>query len=341
MSFLWPIMLLALCFVPLLLIYYSAKRRAQATRRQALATSGLVSTGSGTQLGWKQHLPFAFFLGAITVLLVAFARPQAPISLPERSGTVILALDVSNSMAADDLDPSRLAVAQELARSFVQAQPSSIQIGIVTFGDGALLTQAPTEDRELALSAIDRAIPGGGTSAGQGIFTSLAAIVDEPIIVETNPATGEFEGDLSAIDFGYLPWASIVLLSDGENTGEPDPLEISELAASAGIKIWTIGIGTTNGAVLETDGFRIATALDEQTLQAIADATGAAYIHSDADGVSGADLDGDLASVVASIDLRLTTTDTPVEVTGLFALAAIGLLLVSVASSALWKGRLL
>ena len=168
----------------------------------------------------RRHVPFAFFLAAIILLLVAFARPETSVSCPAGKGTVILAFDVSNSMRAEDLEPTRIDAAKAAARTFVEQQPSSIEIGVVAFSDGgsghAAPDQRPTSD---VLAAIDRLSPLGATSLGQGIFTSLNAIAGEPITVD--PAA--LEGAVDDIDIGYFGSAAVVLLSDGENTSEPRP----------------------------------------------------------------------------------------------------------------------
>lgn len=326
-------MLATLVSIPALIVFYLRRQRIRAERRRQLSQSGLVTIGVGADLGWKRHVPFGLFLCAVAVLLVAFARPQAVVSLPERSGTVIIALDVSASMQATDVDPTRLDEAKRLAQEFAASVPTSILVGVVTFGDGALVTQAPTDDRALVADAIDRSTPGGATSAGEGILASLTAIVGEPIAIELDPETGEPTADIAELVIGFFPWASVVLISDGENTSDPDPLEVAEVATTAGVKVWTLGVGTSEGSVLDIDTFRVSTALDEQALIDIAIATGATY-------TSAAEADA-LESVTASIDLRLTNSDTPQEVTGILAMAAIVLLVASAAASGKLLGRLL
>jgi Ca-activated chloride channel family protein len=249
------------------------------------------------------------------------------VSLPRREGTVILAFDVSSSMRADDLAPSRLDAAKVAARRFVERRPGNVEVGVVAFGDAALLTQAPTDDPAAVLAAIDRLAPLGGTAAGLGIFTALDAVSEEPITLDDEALAG----DLTAVDIGYLGSTTIVLLSDGENTRGPDPLQVAQLAANAGVHITTIGVGSEAGAVVDVDGFQVATVLDEAMLQGVADTTGGTY-HRATDAES-------LADVYDDIDLRLTTEREAREVTDLFAATGIGLLVVGAALSMRWWGR--
>ena len=137
---------------------------------------GLVQEAAGRQLGARRHIPPALFLAGLTILMVALARPQTVVSLPRVEGTVILAFDVSGSMAAEDLKPTRMEAAKAAARDFVQRQPRSVQIGVVAFSDSGFAVQAPTNDQEAILAAINRLTPQRGTSLGQGILASLNTI---------------------------------------------------------------------------------------------------------------------------------------------------------------------
>jgi Ca-activated chloride channel family protein len=249
--------------------------------------------------------------------------------LPERQGTVILAFDVSNSMRADDLEPSRIQAAKHAATAFVERQPRTIRIGVVTFGDGAVTALRPTKTKADVLAAIKRLSVGGGTSLGQGLYTSLEAIAGKPLTIDESA----LERDDGAVDIGFFGSAAIVLLSDGENTSTLDPLRLAEVASTAGVRIHAIGVGTEEGTVFEIEGFSIATALDEGLLTEIAEVTDGTYEQA-----------GDatvLNRIYESIDLELKHVDERREVTALFA-AAGGLLLVlgSVLSIA-WLGRVI
>src|SRR4051794_39431849 len=181
MSFLWPGVLILLLGVPLVVVGYVRLLRRRSERAAALAAQGFVPNASARRLRKVRHLPPVLFLVAVVVLLVAFARPEVSVGLPHREGTVILAFDVSNSMLAKDLQPTRMDAAKAAAKQFVDAQPGEIKIGIVAFNNGALITQQPTTTRADTLSAIDRLSPTGATSLGQGIFTALSAIAGRPL----------------------------------------------------------------------------------------------------------------------------------------------------------------
>ena len=337
MTFIWPIMLLSLLLIPLLLgVYLRLLRR----RRQAAAELGplrLVSSSAGRDVGRRRHVPPALFLGGLTFLLVGLARPEMEVSLPRVEGTVILAFDVSSSMLAEDLEPTRLAAAQAAARAFVAEQPETVQIGVVAFSNGGLVVQPPTDDETAVLATIDRLSPQGGTSLGQGIFTSLNAIAGEPLTLDVAALDANIleddapPDDALATAVGYYPSAVIVLLSDGENTESPDPLAVAQVAATAGVRIYPIGIGRAEGTVLELDGFNIVTQLDETSLQDIASLTNGAYYHAE-DAES-------LQEIYQTIDLQLTVAGDKMEVTAL--LAGLGLLffLLGGALSPAWFGR--
>ncbi|GAA4710112.1 VWA domain-containing protein [Pedococcus ginsenosidimutans] len=326
MSFMWPWMLLGLLAVPALVLAYRAQHRARDRRRAELGALGLVPLGVGTsRAGRGRHLAPALVLAALTVLIVSLARPTTSVAEPHREGTVVLAFDVSTSMAATDVAPTRLDAAKAAARTFVGRQPSSIRIGVVAFGDSAVVSQQPTDDRRAVLAAIDRLTPQGGTAVGRGIVSSLSAIAGKPVEVGAEPGAGD------DADIGYYASAAIVLLSDGENTTDPDPKEVADLASSAGVKVYAIGMGSTRGTVLQVDGFQVSTALDEATLKQIAATTdGAYYAASDA---------GSLAKVYSSIDLAWTARTREREVTSWFAAVAAALLLLGAGVSVLRSGR--
>jgi Ca-activated chloride channel family protein len=214
MSFIWPAMLVLLLAAPLLVVAYVRLLRRRARRAAELAAEGFVPTASARRFRRLRHVPFALFLAAIILLLVGFARPEMSLSIPRREGTVILAFDVSNSMRATDLEPSRMKAA---ASRFTEKQPKTVKIGVVAFSDGGLVIQQPTNAKADVLAAIDRLSPLGATSLGQGIFTSLSAITGKSIVVDPDAlAVG-----VDNLDIGYFGSAVIVLLSDGENTSNP------------------------------------------------------------------------------------------------------------------------
>jgi len=326
MTFAWPWMLLSLAAVPLVVVGYRRLLRRQAVRQEQLAALGMVATG-GTRSRRGRHTGPALLLGALTLLLVSLARPEATIAEPRREGTVILAFDVSTSMAATDLSPTRLEAAKAAARTFVSRQPASIRVGVVAFGESGIITQQPTTAQDEVLAAIERLSPQGGTAVGRGILTSLTAIAGRPVLLDDSPSAS----DLEAADVGYFGSSAVVLLSDGENTAEPDPLALAELASTAGVRIHPIGIGSAEGTVLEVDGFQVATALDERLLRQIAETTDGTY-YAAADEKS-------LAQVYSAIELGWSTEARRLEVTALFAAGAAVLLLAGALLSLVRSGR--
>jgi Ca-activated chloride channel family protein len=327
MSFIWPLMLLSLLLVPLLVgLYFRLLHR----RRQAatgLGPLGIVQSSSGREIGKHRHVPPTFFLLGLTLLLFGLARPEMIVSLPRVEGTAILAFDISNSMAADDLEPTRIEAAKAAARAFVENQPPTILIGVVAFSNGGLVVQTPTDDQAAVLATIDRLSPQGGTSLGQGIFTSLNAIAGEAITIDET----SLEDGAQSIQIEDYSSAVVVLLTDGENTEPPDPLEIAQVAAEAGVRIYPVGIGSLEGTVVEVDGFSILTQLDEMTLQQIASLTNGVYHH--------AEDEESLQEIYQNIDLQLTINEEKMEVTSIVAGISMLLLLTGGLLSLFWFGR--
>ncbi|MFY1669021.1 VWA domain-containing protein [Plantactinospora sp. WMMB334] len=304
--------------------YVALQRR----RGAALAAAGLgVPAGRGARwAALRRHLPYALLLAALPILLVGLARPQAEMVVPRAAGTVVLAFDVSNSMSAEDVAPNRLAAAQSAAIGFVEEQPDSVDVAVLAFGEQALLTQEPTADHTAAVAAIRRLAASGGTALGQAILVALGTITGRPVSL---PADG---AAVTTEQLGYWPSATIVVFSDGQQTGGPDAVAAAELAAAAGVRIQTVGVGTVRGATVEVDGYQLGTALDETLLTAVAQTTGGAH-HPAGD-------EATLADTTRSLDLRLTTRTEPVELTAPFAGAALLLLTVGGLLGIRWHGRI-
>lgn len=327
MSFIWPLMLLSLLLVPLLVgLYFRLLHRRQRATAD-LGPLGMVQSSSGSKIGNHRHVPPTFFLLGLTLLLFGLARPEMIVSLPRVEGTAILAFDISNSMAADDLEPTRIEAAKAAARAFVENQPPTILIGVVAFSNGGLVVQTPTDDQAAVLATIDRLSPQGGTSLGQGIFTSLHAIAGEAITIDET----SLEDGAQSIQIEDYSSAVVVLLTDGENTEPPDPLEIAQVAAEAGVRIYPVGIGSLEGTVVEVDGFSILTQLDEMTLQQIASLTNGVYHH--------AEDEESLQEIYQNIDLQLTINEEKMEVTSFVAGISMLLLLTGGLLSLFWFGR--
>ncbi|HMA32956.1 MAG TPA: VWA domain-containing protein [Chloroflexia bacterium] len=338
MTFIWPAMLIGLVLIPLFVGIYI---RMQQRRRRLAAQYGTPArpaTGAGRQgrrpgSARRRHIPPLLFLVALGILIVALARPQTLVSLPRLEGTVILAFDVSGSMAADDVKPSRLEAAKTAARAFVQDQPATVQIGVVTFSDGGIATQAPTNDQGPVLAAINRLGVQRGTSVASGIQSALKAIdvVQHPLLTLANqlPTPAATPTPVSP---GTYTSAVIVLLTDGETTAGPDPLAAAQTAADRGVRIYPVGIGSTAGATLHLNGFTVVSRLDEQTLQQIAARTGGTYYS--------ADKEEDLHTIYDHLDPQLVIKPQQTEVTALFAGAGILVLLIGGTLSLWWLGRL-
>jgi len=333
MSFIWPEMLFLLTWVPLfamLLVRMQRRRRELAARYGSL---GLAPQAAHRAPGARRQIPPALFLIGLTLLGVALARPQAVVSLPRIEGSVILAFDVSGSMAADDLKPTRMEAAKAAAQDFVRRQPPSVQIGVVAFSDSGFAVQAPTNEQEAILAAINRLGPERGTSLASGILVSLNAIAvdaepDSRLYSDLTPTPAPTP---TPVPRGtYMP-AVILLLSDGENNESPDPLAAAQSAADRGVRIYTIGIGSAEGITLHVNGFTVHTQLNEAMLQQIAQLTDGAYYS--------AANEQDLHTIYDNLTPQLVIKPEKMEVTSLLAGASLLVLLMGGALSLLWFGR--
>lgn len=334
-SLTWPWALAALLVVPVLVAVYRRGLQAQERRRAALAADGLVMPAPARSR-WR-HLGPALLIAALTVMLLSLTRPVASVAEPHREGTVVLAFDVSGSMAAADVKPSRLEAAKAAARAFVAKQPASVRIGVVAFGGTGLVTQRPTDDRAAVLAAVARLKPSGDTSLTDGILAGLSAIVGKPVKAPADTEQGSGQGAVSGAaqetPIGYHGGTAIVLLTDGEDTTDAGPSGAADLASAAGVRIEPIGLGTPAGTTIQVDGFTIATALDESSLQTVAQTTGGTYRRA-TDAAS-------LAAVYDAIELQWTTRTVPHEVTSWVAALAGLLLLAGATVSVLRQGRVI
>jgi Ca-activated chloride channel family protein len=311
MTFLWPQNLWFLLAIPAVaaacaLLRY---RRSRAAHRYP----GLMKKPAMQQAAWCR-VPAALFVAALAAIVVATARPAAPVTVAAEGQTVILAIDVSGSMRATDVAPSRLAAAQSAARSFIQAQPSGVRIGIVAFSDVAWLVQPPTTSREQAAGAVEVLQPQEGTAIGSAILESLKVFPDE------RPKSG-----------GKAAGA-VVLLTDGQNSAGPAPAEAANAAAEQGVRVYTVGVGTSRGRIGDESGWSMRVGIDEQALKEIAAQTGGEYFY--------ASSALELKEVYASLSSTLVLKRAPTEVTALFCAFAALAATVSVMLSLLWFGRI-
>ena len=300
------------------------------TRRRSAA---LAAAGIATRAPRVLALPAWLSLGGVLLLAVALAGPAAALPVGRSAGTVVLAMDVSNSMGANDVAPTRLAAAQQAAKTFVDAQPDTVDIGVVGFDQGALTTSLPTADREASKAAVANLRLSGGTSLSSAILGSLSAITGKTVTI------GQ-DGTLP--DLGYWGSATIVLFSDGGDTssggtgggnGADAAAQAATLAQDAGVHLETVGVGTAAGSNVVVDGYSLHTALDAARLTALSQATGGAY-HPASDA---AQLDG----VGSTIDLRLTVAKQDVPLAGGVTALALALLVAAAVLSTLRTGRVL
>jgi Ca-activated chloride channel family protein len=330
MTFATPEWLLTLLIVPAAVAIYVAARRRRARRSEELAAQGLLVRGAGRRQGWRRNLPFALFAVALALLAVATARPMATVKTPRLQSTVILAMDISNSMGAKDVKPSRIGAAKLAARDFVRDQPAPVKIGVVAFGPSALIVQTPTFDHPTVVRAINDLSLGGGTSLANGILTSLDALAGKTLKVNDKTLN---EDNSKEVNIGYFGGTTIVLISDGENTSQINPVTMARLASSAGVRIQTIGVGSAAGTTVQIGGFNVATALDPSTLKDVAKVTNGTY-HQVDDRAA-------VREVSHTIDLHFTVVSEYIQISAIFAAAAMLFLVVGALLSVLWFGRVM
>ena len=311
------------------------------------ATLDLIRQAMAPGRQVRRHIPPFLFLLAMIMAIVAIARPTARITLPSLQQTIILAVDVSLSMGATDVDPDRLTAAQAAARAFVEERPPDVRIGLVAFGGSAMLAQSPTDNRKDLLAAIDRFQLQRGTATGSALYASIAALLPgsgidpESVDLKGAPsrnAVRDALGDstrrpdrkeFTPVAPGSFKTGAIILMSDGRRTTGPDPLSAARMAAERGVRVFTVGFGTKEGAIIGGEGWSFYVRLDEETLQAIADVTHGAYFH--------AGSAEDLKKVYRDLNARFVLERKDLEITSLFAAAAAALLLVSAGLSLAWS----
>ncbi len=341
MSFLWQEALWGLLLLPLLVLLYVwlLKRRKKVAVNWA--SLGIVREAMGSQRAWRRHVPPALLLAALAALLVATARPTAVITLPLIEQTVILAMDVSGSMRATDVEPNRLVASQNAAKAFLAELPRNVRVGIVSFAGTAAVVQPPTMSREDAVAAIDRFQLQRATAIGSGIVLSLATIFPDAGI-DLSQITGQRlmpkalgdtkpEKEFTPVEPGSYNSAAIILLTDGQRTTGPDSMDAAKMAADRGIKIYTVGIGTKEGETIGFEGWSMRVRLDEETLKQVAMATRAEYFY--------AGTAGDLKKVYQSLGTRLSAQKKETEITALFAALGAVLALAAATLSLWWFGR--
>jgi Ca-activated chloride channel homolog len=307
-GFLFPWALLMLLMMPLLAwLYWRGINEPKSQAAVYHPDLALLRQAARRGRRWPQHLAAVFYGLAITLALVAIARPTAPLPVLDNKTTVMLALDVSRSMDADDIPPTRLVAAQAAAKTFVKQLPKDMKAGLVSFAGEANLEVAATTDHQSIIDAIDNLQLDLGTAIGAGLEEAVNAL----------PGRSVFNAPKDPKAVANLPPASIVLLSDGRNNRpQIDPLEAAERAKQLGVKVYTVGLGTENGYLPSREngigGFVVG--FDAETLKAIARITGGEYFE--------AKSAGQLDNVYRNLGRSIGWTFKPDEVTGLLAALA-------------------
>ncbi|UUZ62959.1 VWA domain-containing protein [Polaromonas sp. P1-6] len=346
MFFLWPQFLWLLLALPLLLVLYLWLLRRKKKTALRYASLSIVKEAMGAGQSIRRHIPPFLFLLAMALMLLAAARPTAVLSLPANQQTIMLAMDVSGSMRATDVQPNRLVASQNAAKAFLADLPRNVRVGIVAFAGTASVVQAPTLSREDLAAAIDRFQLQRATAIGNAIVISLAELFPDAGIDLQSLQTGRERQRGYAIDEerkekkeftpvapGSYNFAAIILLTDGQRTTGVDSLEAAKLAADRGVRVYTVGIGTVDGETIGFEGWSMRVKLDEETLKGIAKATQAEYFY--------AGTAADLKKVYETLSSRLTVEKKETEISGLMALAAAALALLSAGLSLLWFNRIL
>ncbi len=352
MDMLAPGALLLLAVVPILVgvRYWLLRRRKPALRYSSLS----LMRDAAPRSSWlRRHLPFALFALGLASLVVAMARPVQVVAVPAGRTTVILAMDVSRSMCATDIPPNRLLAAEAAAASFVDRQGGSTQIGIVAFAGFAELVQAPTTDQEVLIDVIESLTTGRRTAIGSAILESLDAIAEIDSSVAPIPDDA-IPGDepAAAVPRGAYAPAIIVLLTDGASNSGPVPVEAAQEAAARGVRVYTIGFGTADpnserppcgyqyignepseqpgfGGGFGGGGGGFRRAIDEETLTAVADATGGTYYPAES-----AD---ELHDVFENLPTHLITKSEVMEVSVVFVALATVLVALAILLAQAWR----
>ncbi len=343
MTFASPELLLVLLLVPIFLALYLLVQRRRAKYVVRFTNVDLLTNLVPKAPRWRRHVPTAFYLAAIAALAIALAKPSAVLNVPREEATVMLAMDVSRSMIATDVSPTRLDAAKQAAETFVKQLPAGFRVGLVAFSTDARLVVAPTTDRAQVQQALDNLQADGGTALGDAIVVSLQATADART-ASTGTATPAPSASPSAAPSttpsadAQPPLVATVLLSDGANsTGSTEPLDAASQAAAANMPVYTIALGTQDGTVdvqdPQTGQMRtLNVPPDTQTLAAIAETTGGRSFQ--------APTSQDLAQIYDSLGSKVGYTQQEQEVTQWFAAAALILVLGGAGLAALWFNRI-
>ena len=344
--FLWPEALGSLCLIPLLSALYIWLLRRRKRKTLNLPHLARLQTLPAHPTAWARHLPAVLLMLALACMLLATARPTARISLLSPQRTIVLAMDISGSMRATDVQPNRLVAAQEAAKAFLADLPLSVRVAVVSFAGTAAVVQPPTLSREDVIAAIDRLQLQRGTAIGSGIVLSLATLFPNAGI-DLSEITGQQSMPEDSRDAAKAPStppftpvapgsfnsAAMILLTDGQRTAGPDVMESAKLAAERGVRVYTVGVGTKEGDVIGFEGWSMRVRLDEDTLKNVAQMTQGEYFH--------AGTAADLKRVYQSLSSRLVVETKVTEVSFLLAAAGAVLMLLGAGLSLSGFGRVL
>jgi len=269
LPFVWPVLLWGLLLVPLLVAGYVRLQRRPSPHPVAFPNAPLLAAAMARGGRIRRHLPAALYLIAITVLLVALARPVAPLPVPSNKVTVVLSMDISRSMLAQDVAPSRIDAAKTAAQEFVRVLPPGLKVGLVTFSSYATLIVPPTADHARVRDAIDLLSTEFATAIGDGLLEAVWALPGRAR--PSDPFNPPPTPGLS------LPSATVVLLSDGQSNRGILPHDAARIAREQQVKVYTVGVGTPEGTFLNLGGRSIWVRLDEETLREMAEITGGSY----------------------------------------------------------------
>ena len=350
-TFLWPQFLWLLLALPLLVLLYVWLLRRRKRTALRYANLSIVREALGKGPGWRRHVPPVLMLLSLAAMLLAAARPMASITLPSTQQTIILAMDVSGSMRAEDVQPNRLVASQNAAKAFLAELPRHVKVGIVAFAGSAQVVQPVTLSREDLVTAIDKFQLQRATAIGSAIVVSLSELFPEQRISLTdmtyNRNTDPFaprgrsldqprnneEKAFQPVEPGSYGSAAIILLTDGQRTTGVDTAEAAKMAADRGVRVYTVGVGTVEGEVIGFEGWSMRVRLDEDTLKDVARTTRAEYFY--------AGTAENLKQIYQSLSSRLTVEKKETELSGLLALVAAGLAIVAAALSLAWFNRIL
>ena len=341
MSVQWPTMLWALALVPLALLGYLLAQRRRVRYAVRFTNLDLLANVVSRSPGWRRHLPALFYLLALATLLVSLARPQSVVLVPKEQATVVLVMDVSGSMNATDVEPTRLLAAQQAASSFLDTMPAKFKVGLVSFSASAQTLARPTTDRSSVRDAIASLRAEGGTAMGDAIERGLEAKRPPPPPADRprdkSPSQTTVPPTTQAPEStGKEPPVVMLLLSDGANTvGKTQPLEAAEHARQMNVPVFTIALGTDEGVVEVPDESgqprRIPVPPDKATLRRVAEITGGKFFT--------APSSRDLKTVYRDLGSRIGFVKERQEVTVVFAAAALLFVVAGGALSLLWFNR--